>query len=337
MNRTMGRKKSDIQQLFRSFAKQRILVIGDVMVDAYLWGRVDRISPEAPVPIVTMQSRENRLGGAANVALNVQALGATAILCSVVGNGNARVFYELMQSQALTTEGLVQSPGRPTTQKIRVLGNNHQMLRIDEESDEDITAAERKQLLDRIAGILQHNTIDAIIFEDYDKGVISRPLIERVVKMARAKNIPVTADPKQRNFHHYRDIDLLKPNLKELRQSSKLDLAASDINNIRAGALQLCKENDIRWLLVTLSERGILACAKNENHLIPAHVRNISDVSGAGDTVISVATLCLAAGCSLKLTAELSNLAGGLVCETAGVVPIEKEVLLREASQLPLA
>ena len=211
----MAKKKINIPQLFKHFTKQRVLVIGDVMIDAYLWGSVERISPEAPVPIVTVNTKENRLGGAANVAINVQAMGATPILCSVIGNGgNARLFYELMQAQGLSNEGIVQSTSRPTTYKTRVIGNNHQMLRIDEETDQEITSAERKQLLERIENILSRVTIDVIIFEDYDKGVMSRQLIEQVVKMAQAHKIPVTADPKKRNFNHYKNISLLKPYLK---------------------------------------------------------------------------------------------------------------------------
>jgi len=328
----MAKKKLNIPELFKHFTKQRVLVIGDVMIDAYLWGGVDRISPEAPVPIVTVNKKENRLGGAANVAINVQALGATPILCSVIGNGgHARIFYELMQQQGLSTEGIVQSAGRPTTFKTRVIGNNHQMLRIDEETSQEISSAERKQLLERIENIIERFNIDVVIFEDYDKGVISKTLIEAVVKRAHARKIPVTADPKKRNFNFYRNISLLKPNLKELRDGSKLDLEKGDASELKAAAAKLGKANGIDSVMITLSERGVLMYNGKESRLIPAHIRNIADVSGAGDTVISVASLCLAAGCDSFLTAALANLAGGLVCETVGVAPIEKDKLLKEA------
>jgi rfaE bifunctional protein kinase chain/domain len=331
----MTRKKKAIQELFAEFSKQTILVIGDVMVDAYLWGSVDRISPEAPVPIVTVSSKENRLGGAANVAINIQSMGARPLLCSVIGNGdNARLFYGLMQAQGLSTEGIVQSTARPTTYKTRVIGNNHQMLRIDEESDKDITAAERRQLLDRIADLIGRMRIDAIVFEDYDKGVISKPLIDAVVKLAREKKIPVAADPKRRNFNHYRHIDLFKPNLKELRDGSKLDMIKGDLSEIKAAAARLSRDHGIRWVMITLSERGVYLYSRTAQHLVPAHIRNIADVSGAGDTVISVAACCLAAGCDALLTASLANLAGGLVCEKVGVVPVEKDRLLQEALQM---
>ena len=331
----MAKKKQTIPQLFKAFNSQRALIIGDVMIDAYLWGGVDRISPEAPVPIVTVNKKENRLGGAANVAINVQAMGATPILCSVIGNGsNARLFFELMQLQGLATEGIVQSSGRPTTYKTRVIGNNHQMLRIDEETDQEITTAERKQLLERIENILDKTRIDVIIFEDYDKGVISKELIGHVVKLAHARKIPVTADPKKRNFNHYKNISLLKPNLKELRDGSKLELEKGDADEIISAAERLSKVNTIGWVMITLSERGVLIHNKKDNHLIPAHIRNIADVSGAGDTVISVASLCLAAGCDAFLAASLANLAGGLVCEKVGVAPIEKNKLLHEALQM---
>lgn len=331
----MAKKKVNIQQLFKNFSKQRALIIGDVMIDAYLWGGVERISPEAPVPIVTVRKRENRLGGAANVAINIQALGATPILCSVIGNGgNSRLFYELMQFQGLSAEGIVQSNARVTTIKTRVIGNNHQMLRIDEENDDEVTASERKQLIERIENIISRTPIDVIIFEDYDKGVISRSLIDQVVKLAQKNKIPVAVDPKKRNFNHYKNISLLKPNLKELKDGMKLDFEKGDLDEIKKAAARLCKEHNIEAVMLTLSERGVYIYTKNEQHLIPAHIRNIADVSGAGDTVISVAALCLANGESAYFMAALANLAGGLVCEKIGVAPVEKSKLIHEAHQI---
>jgi D-glycero-beta-D-manno-heptose-7-phosphate kinase len=327
-----------IQELRRSFAKQQVLVIGDVMIDAYLWGRVDRISPEAPVPIVSVSKKENRLGGAANVAINVQALGATPILCSVIGSDqNGRLFIELMQQLGMPSEGILHSNERPTTVKTRVIGNNHQMLRVDEEWDQDISIAERKQLLDRIQSILNSKKVDVIVFEDYDKGVISKPLIEQVVKMAKVKGIPTAVDPKKRNFNHYKHVTLFKPNLKELREGMKLDLEKGNLEEIRSAVKKLCAEHDIDTALVTLSDRGVYVLNKKTDQLIPAHIRNIADVSGAGDTVISVAALCLAMNTSAEFMASFANLAGGLVCEKVGVVPVEKEQLLQEARLLKLS
>lgn len=331
------RKSSTLDSLFHSMEKLHVLVIGDVMLDAYLWGQVDRISPEAPVPIVSIRNKENRLGGAANVAINLQALGATPLLCSVIGGDtNGRNFIELMQQLGMSTEGIVQSSERPTTVKTRVIGNNHQMLRVDEESDGDIPAAERKQLLGRIGSFLDVRKVDVIIFEDYDKGVINKPLIEAVVKMARSRHIPVAVDPKKRNFSHYRNVSLMKPNLKELREGMKIDLDKNDLSAISASVQKLCKEQHLDSVLLTLSEKGVFFSDGEKDTLVPAHIRNIADVSGAGDTVISVAACCLALGVSPGMLASLSNLAGGLVCESVGVVPVNKKQLQQEAKRLKL-
>ncbi len=334
----MGKGKSkSIQQLFEEFRKVNVLIIGDVMIDAYLWGKVDRISPEAPVPIVSVTKRENRLGGAANVAINIQSLGATPILCSVIGNDlNGRTFIELLQQMNMTADGLVQSPERPTTRKTRVIGNNYQMLRVDEERDEDVSASDRKRLLSRISNILAKDNIDVIIIEDYDKGVISKALIEQVVKLAKQNKIPVAVDPKKRNFNHYRNITLFKPNLKELREGMKLDLEKERLEEIIAAVQKIRKDHQLDTVLLTLSDRGILLINDNHETLLPAHIRNIADVSGAGDTVISVAALCLAVNTDVVKMATLANLAGGLVCEKVGVVPVEKEQLLAEAKMLKL-
>ena len=330
-------KTKTIIELFASFNKLNVLIIGDVMIDNYLWGKVDRISPEAPVPIVSVQKKESRLGGAANVAINVQSLGANPILCAVIGgDANGRAFLDLLQQMNMSSEGLFQSNDRPTTVKTRVIGNNHQMLRVDEEKDEDINASEKKQLINRVTAIINRKKIDVIIFEDYDKGLISKSLIDQVIKLARQKNIPVAADPKKRNFNLYRHIDLFKPNLKELRDGMKIDLEKNNIDELKSAVKKLSVEHDIKNTLVTLSDLGVLISNDSVEKIIPAHFRNITDVSGAGDTVISVAALCLASGADAVTMASLANLAGGLVCEKVGVVPVEKKSFLEEAKRLKL-
>lgn len=334
----MAKSKSrSIPQLFDDFKKVNVLIIGDVMIDAYLWGKVDRISPEAPVPIVSVTKRENRLGGAANVAINVQSLGANPILCSVIGNDlNGRTFIEILQQMKMSPDGLVQSPDRPTTKKTRVIGNNYQMLRVDEEKDEDISISDRKRLVERISNILDKSDIDVIVMEDYDKGVISKQLIEQVVKIAQKHKIPVAVDPKKRNFNHYKNITLFKPNLKELREGMKLDLEKGNLEEIISAVRKIRKEHNLDTVLLTLSERGVLLVDDKHEQLIPAHIRNIADVSGAGDTVIGVAALCLALNTGSVKMATLANLAGGLVCEKVGVVPVEREQLIAEVQNLKL-
>lgn len=326
-----------ITGLFEAFKQQKILIIGDVMIDAYLWGKVDRISPEAPVPIVSLMKRENRLGGAANVALNIQSMGATPILCSVIGEDDkSHTFFELMQKQGMETAGLISSSHRITTTKFRIIGNNAQMLRVDEETEKELEPGETQLLFERIARLVKEHTIGAIIFEDYDKGVINAGLIEQVVKLGKENQIPVVVDPKKKNFMNYRGVTLFKPNLKELREGLKLDDELTEVANIMDAVKKLQEMLDVKIALATLSEKGVSYSSREEDGsyktgLIPAHVRDIADVSGAGDTVISIIGLCMATGTSPDDMARLSNLAGGLVCEYVGVVPINKDRLLEEA------
>jgi rfaE bifunctional protein kinase chain/domain len=312
------------------------MIIGDVMIDAYLWGKVERISPEAPVPIVTLHKRENRLGGAANVALNIKAMGATPVLCSVIGHDRqGEVFRELLDAEGMETHGLTSSPERITTTKFRVIGNNVQMLRVDEETIHDLDAEETASLLANITTILNQSTVDAIIFQDYNKGILTPDLIGKVIQLAREKGIPTTVDPKKQNFSAYKGVTLFKPNLKELREGLKMEVEADKPAMLEEASAYLQQQQDIELLLLTLSEHGIMIRKKGNNgipetHFIAAHKRNIADVSGAGDTVISLATLCLASGCSIAEIAAISNLAGGLVCEEVGVVPVNAERLLQE-------
>jgi len=327
--------QKELDQLFDDFATLNILIIGDVMIDSYYWGKVDRISPEAPVPIVAVKSKESRMGGAANVALNIQAMGATPILCSVIGEDEeGDEFIELVEKRKQSAKGILRSANRKTTKKTRIIGNNHQMLRIDAEDVNPIQAEEESNFFDLISGIIDSESIDAIIFEDYDKGVITEGLIQKVVNLANQKRIPTTVDPKKRNFTAYNEVTLFKPNLKELKEGLKIDFNHRNQEELEAAIQQLEENLGNEQTLITLSESGVFIKSKEEKHHIPAHLRDITDVSGAGDTVISVATLCAALKKEPKLIAELSNLAGGLVCENVGVVPIKKEDLLAEAKRL---
>lgn len=326
-----------IQETFKSFNKLNVLIIGDVMIDAYMWGNVSRISPEAPVPIVAVNKKENRLGGAANVALNIQSMGATPILCAVIGDDdNAAVFNGLLKKQKLTTEGILKSGNRVTTVKTRIIGNHHQMLRIDEEIESSINSKETDALTNKIKTLISNKKIDVIIFEDYDKGVITPNLISNVVKLAKQKNIPTVVDPKKKNFMAYTGVTLFKPNLKELREGLKLDFDANNSAELTKIVESFIKKQKIESALITLSEKGVYIHTPKSKTIIPAHIRDIMDVSGAGDTVVSVAALCLALKLAPTTIATLSNLAGGLVCEKIGVVPIDKKQLLEEASKLKL-
>ncbi len=319
-------------QLFDKFQNLNILIIGDVMIDAYLWGKVDRISPEAPVPIVSVVKRESRMGGAANVALNVKQLGIQTFICGVIGNDTeGELFLNLLEQQNVSDEGIVKTANRTTTTKTRVIGHHQQMLRIDAENTDLLDAIDRRKIFDKISWIIEEQQIDAIIFQDYDKGVISEELIEQTVTLARQKNIITIVDPKKNNFLSYKNVTLFKPNLKELREGLKMDIDANNLDDLRKATNRLRDLIQAEIIMITLSELGVYVSTLDGDKLIPAHIRNIADVSGAGDTVVSVVAACLAAGANPYFAAEIGNLAGGLVCEKIGVVPIEKMQLLAEA------
>jgi rfaE bifunctional protein kinase chain/domain len=331
--------QGNYKKLFEDFNNQNILIIGDVMVDSYLWGNVERISPEAPIPIVALKKREYRMGGAANVAMNIKAMGANPILCSIIGNDeNATVFLDLLEKENIESYGLIQSFERLTTTKYRIFGNNTQMLRVDEETEDDINKADMTSMLEVVDSILAKEHIDCVIFQDYNKGVLCVTLVKEVISKARKLNIPIAVDPKKKNFEAFTGATLFKPNLKELKEGLRIDLDYEDRETLIRIAQSLREKLKCEYILATLSERGVLICSSDnmqENNIyIPAHVRSIADVSGAGDTVISVASLCLAEKRSPYEIAYISNLAGGLVCEDVGVVPINKEKLLKEVLAL---
>lgn len=325
---------TELKKIFDSFNKLNVLIVGDLMLDVYYWGDVSRISPEAPVPIVAVSKKESRMGGAGNVAINIQAMGATPILCSVIGNdSNGEKLVKILKEKKLPTEGILVSKDRPTTTKTRIISNNHHIVRIDDETEEYIGEAQTKNLLEQIERFIEAGKTDVIIFEDYDKGVISPALIKKIIALAKNKNIPTVVDPKKRNFTDYNEVTLFKPNLKELKEGLKIDVQSDDFKQVEAVTEQLRKNQKIANVLVTLSEHGVFINSEKEKKLVPAHIRNISDVSGAGDTVVSVAALCCALNLPPFQIAFLSNLAGGQVCEKTGVVPVDKKQLLEEAEQ----
>ncbi|NNF02363.1 MAG: D-glycero-beta-D-manno-heptose-7-phosphate kinase [Bacteroidia bacterium] len=323
-----------MSELKESIASKKVLILGDVMIDAYYWGSVNRISPEAPVPVVALEKREYRLGGAANVALNVKALGAHPILCAFVGDDeHAQTFSERLTANEMPTEGIIKLNNRKTTVKRRIIGNSHQLLRIDEESEEALTKDQKEKHLTNIKNTIEKFNVDVIIIEDYDKGAIDREVIEHVTKIAAQLNIPVTVDPKKKNFSSFNNISLFKPNLLELKEGLRFNKDVSNTDQLSSFVKPFMTSNSIKAVLITLSEKGVYYEDQNGNGIIPAHIRNIADVSGAGDTVISVASLCLSAGLEMKKIAQLSNLAGGLVCEKVGVVPIDLDQWCEEVTK----
>lgn len=320
-----------IYEILAAFKTKRILVIGDVMIDAYMLGKVHRVSPEAPVPIVSLESQEQRLGGAANVALNLQSMGATPILCAIVGTDKeGHILKELLEAQNMLSTGIVASENRVTTVKTRVIGNHQQLLRIDAEDTHPLNEQEEQLFLASVSKAIETEKIDAIIFEDYNKGLLTPNVIEGIIALAKRNNIPTTVDPKKDNFLAFKGVTLFKPNLKELKEGVGIDCTFQkrELFDQAVDLLENKLGNEITF--VTLSEYGVYIKNQEHKYHTPAHVRNIADVSGAGDTVISVATLCLTAELSIESIAELSNLAGGLVCEKSGVISIEPDQLIQE-------
>jgi rfaE bifunctional protein kinase chain/domain len=322
-----------LSTLIEKFSSLRVLVIGDLMVDAYTWGKVNRISPEAPVPVVNVIKRESRLGGAGNVVLNIASLGAKPYVCSVIGDDSTgKTLLGILEAAGLSTAGIITEKDRPTTVKERVIAGSQQLIRVDSETEAPISAASSQALLSQVKAWLPE--VDVILFEDYDKGVLSQELIQEIIALASAQNIPTVVDPKKKNFFAYNGATLFKPNLNELRDGLGLEPAAVKPEAIAKTVADFKASQSFMGLFVTMSERGVYMDYATDQIQIPAHIRQIADVSGAGDTVISIAACALAAGGSAKQIAELANLGGGLVCESLGVVPIDVELLKREAGKI---
>ena len=316
--------------LLKAFAKLNILVVRDVMIDRFLRGRVDRISPEAPVPVVRMQSSDNRLGGAANVALNLNALGVTPYLCTVIGaDENGDLLKGLLPQNGISSKAVISSATRKTTVKTRVIAQQQHLLRVDTEDTHDLSDEERGQLVNAILDILDNKEIHAILFQDYNKGVLSRKSISEIMLEAVKRDIPTAVDPKKNNFWAYKHATLFKPNLKEIREQLPYSIEPN-LEALHKASTEIRGKLGNHMTLITLSEHGLYVNQNGEGLLVPAVPRNITDVCGAGDTVISVATTALALGLDSQTIAALANLAGGQVCEKVGVVPVNAVQLQKE-------
>lgn len=322
---------------FEKIATERVMIIGDVMVDSYLWGNVTRLSPEAPVPVVSVTKREQRLGGAANVALNINALGAMPIICSVLGNDDSgKVFQKIMYTQNMDRRGIVVSDNRMTTVKSRVIGNNTQIVRVDEENTHPLSTVEEDLLMDRIIKTVKAMPIDAIIFQDYDKGNITPRIIEEVTDLARRKKILTTAAPKHRNFALYKGFGLIKTDMNELFETININSQDNIMTKLEEASKTLHQQQNAGITLITLPEAGLFACDFRGEEPKSLHLAKITDamadISGSGDTVISVMTLALAAGMDFEQSFRYANAANSIVCHEKGVVPIDKEKLYQAIS-----
>lgn len=324
-----------IDQLFEQFRALKVGVIGDIMLDSYMWGHVDRISPEAPVPVVLLDRKEYRLGGAANVALNVRSLGAPVSLFSVVGSDEeGERLINMLREQSIQTNGLIQSSNRITTNKTRIISRNQQMMRLDSETTRELNEADTNYLLTAIEEYITKEKPGVVILEDYNKGVLTGSVIEHVIALCKKHRVITAVDPKRKNFFAYKGVDIFKPNLKEAKDALNLigDQPLSEL--MPTVHTQLNEELNHRVSFITLSEKGVFYQQGDDRAIIPSHVRNISDVSGAGDTVIAVAALVYALTGDAQLMASISNIAGGLVCEEVGTVPVNSERLKQECMSL---
>jgi D-glycero-beta-D-manno-heptose-7-phosphate kinase len=324
-----------IQQLFSEFEKIRIAVIGDVMLDTYWWGNVSRISPEAPVPIVALQKNELRLGGAANVALNLVALHAQTTLISVIGDDDeGKKLIELLSKQKINSNYIINSSDRITTNKTRIISRNQQMMRLDAEVSTDIDEKTENLLLDNIRKYIDTENPHVIIFQDYNKGVLTQKIIEQTIAWCKEKNIITTVDPKRKNFFSYKNVDIFKPNLIEVKEGLNMLFDDVTLDLLQDVHQQLHQKLHNKISFITLSEKGVFYKDDKTSNIIPTHVRNIADVSGAGDTVIAVASMVYAITKNMQLTSEVANIAGGLVCEEVGTAAINKEKLFAECERL---
>ncbi len=325
----------DYKKLFDGFSSLKAGIIGDVMLDTYMWGKVERISPEAPVPVVTLQNKEYRIGGAGNVALNCRSLGAKATLLSVTGDdADALVLKELLEKNGIDTSYILPGARRITTNKMRIISRSQQMMRLDAEVAHDLDPDEENLFLDKVAEYLAREQPQVIILEDYNKGVLTARVIKQVIAWCKEKNIIIAVDPKRHNFFSYTGVDIFKPNLKEVREA--LNFTATAVTETGMNELHSALSSRLQHAIsfITLSEKGVFYQQGNSGHIIPSHIRNIADVSGAGDTVIAVASLVYASTKDVRLMAETANIAGGLVCEEVGTAVINKEKLLQECELL---
>jgi rfaE bifunctional protein kinase chain/domain len=325
----------EADRLFNAFRKIKVGVIGDVMLDTYMWGKVERISPEAPVPIVAVERRENRLGGASNVALNLASLGAQTTLLSVTGDdADGKILSSLLHEKGIEGKYLIGSSSRVTTNKTRIISRNQQMFRLDTEVIRDLDETETRKLMKSIESFIQEEKPDVMLFEDYDKGVLTDEVISRTIALCIDRGILTAVDPKRKSFFSYKGVDIFKPNLKEVRDA--LHLTSEEVSRRSMAIIHEQLQTQLHHLisLITLSEKGVYYQTGMESAVIPSHVRNIADVSGAGDTVIAVASLVYAVTRDARLMAEVANLAGGLVCEEVGTAAINPDRLQQEMKQL---
>jgi len=315
-----------IKKLFEQFSGKRIGVVGDLMLDRYYWGSISRISPEAPVPVVEVESQSTRLGGAANVANNIASLGGIPLMIGVIGDDSGgKRLRSIVEEAGFPTAGLVIDKSRPTTTKTRVIAHSQHVVRIDQEVKNDVGKEILAKILDTLRAEL--STLDAIILEDYNKGVVVKNLIREISALARKAGKTVTVDPKFHNFFEYTNVTVFKPNRKETEEA--LGRRLTDVRSIEEAGWDLVKRLETDNVLLTLGEKGMSLFERGGDVThVETRAQHVADVSGAGDTVISTLTMAIVAGATVKEASALANHAGGVVCGEVGIVPIQRDALL---------
>ncbi|HWQ81647.1 MAG TPA: PfkB family carbohydrate kinase [Ignavibacteria bacterium] len=325
----MDRKKID--KIFEAASGKRICIIGDIMLDRYMFGNVNRISPEAPVQVFDLKESISKLGGAANVSLNIKSLGAEPFLIGVIGNdGAGKILRDEMRNLGQDTSGLITDSSRPTTCKTRVISDSHHLIRIDSESKQDISAQIEAQIISKLGEI--SSDTNYIILQDYNKGVLTKPLIKKILAHAVKKKIKVLVDPKFENFFEFRETFLFKPNRKELEDAFGKKLkTAGDPNEL---VMSLIKKLKCKNVVLTLGEHGMRIYSRENGKIVVSSVKTVAkkvaDVSGAGDTVISTMAFCLSGGAGVRDAAYISNIAAGIVVEEVGIVPVRRDKLYKK-------
>jgi rfaE bifunctional protein kinase chain/domain len=322
-------------ELFAKFPAIKVAIVGDLMLDTYWWGNVERISPEAPVPVVALKKKELRVGGAANVALNTVSLGAQTAVISIIGNDDeGKDLLRLLKENKIDTSFVVASDQRITTNKTRIMSRNQQMMRLDAEITTDLDTVSEDLLIQKVTDYFAKQKPDVLIFEDYNKGVLTERVITALINLCKEHKVVTSVDPKRKNFLSFKGVTIFKPNLKEVKEGLNLLTDTIDLSSLKEMHASLQQQLQHEISFITLSEKGVFYQQGAAQKLIPTHIRNIADVSGAGDTVIAVASLVYATTKDMNLAAEMANIAGGLVCEEVGTAAINKEKLLRECEVL---
>ncbi len=321
-------KKEKFKSVISRFSRAKVLIIGDLILDEFLWGDVSRISPEAPVPVVWVRSESFIPGGAANVANNIHALGGEVYLAGIIGMDEwGKILTEKLRKKGIDVEGVIIDDERPTTLKTRVIAHHQQVVRIDKEKMDCLSSDVIDQIIDHVKEIIKE--IDAIIIEDYGKGVVTPRLLRGVLRLARRYKKIVTVDPKEEHFHYYKGVTAVTPNCYEAARATGINM--KDANSIARIGRALLNKLKCKAVLVTLGEHGMrLFEEKGRVTSIPTLAQDVFDVSGAGDTVIGAFTLALAAGADMRRAAHISNIAAGIVVGKVGTAVVtQKEILSR--------